>query len=199
MTRDIRVGRVLVAALQQAIAEELPTRSEFYDHWLGPDGRRDGTLGFAPMTAVVGFLRTEGAGYQRVAEHAGRLVAAWTLDDAGWWTRRMVPRLPRWWRARAMCRRIAAVIADTCSATRATARVSRGVVTFDVRDSVFCGAREAPASPLCAFYAALLVAMFASVDVVVSGQMEQCRARAGTAPAERGRSCMGTFAMSASP
>ena len=61
MTRDVRVGRVLVAALQQAIAEELPTRAEFYDHWLGPDGRRDGTLGQAPMTAVLGFLRTEGA------------------------------------------------------------------------------------------------------------------------------------------
>lgn len=194
MTRDVRVGRVLVAALQQAITEELPTRSEFYDHWLGPDGRRDGTLGQAPMAAVVGFLRTEGAGYQRVVEHAGRLVAEWSWNDASGWTKHWVPRLPRWWRTRAMCRRIAAIAADTCPATIAKATVSRGVVTFVVRESVFCNAREVPASPLCAFYGSLLVTMFASVNLVVSGRMDQCRARA-----ERGSECMGTFAVSSAP
>ncbi|MDA1306720.1 MAG: hypothetical protein O2917_05600 [Acidobacteria bacterium] len=194
MTRDIRAGRILVAALQQAINEELPTRFEFYDHWLGPDGRRDGTLGMAPMAAVVGFLRTEGEGYHRVMAHAGALVAQWTWNDAGRWSRYWVPRLPRWWRIRSTGRRLVAVIADTCPATRAKATVSSGVVTLSVRESVFCSARERPVAPLCAFYAALLVAMFASVDLVVAGQMEECRARA-----ERGTTCMGTFAVSSAP
>lgn len=197
MTRDVRVGRVLVAALQQAIAEELPARAEFYDHWLGREGRRDGTLEMAQMIAVVGFLRTEGQGYQRVVERAGRLVAGWVWTDTRGWAPRWLPRLPRWWRSRAMCRRLPAVIAGTYPGTVARATVSRGVVTLRVRESVFCITREAPASPLCAFYAALLVAMFASVNLVVTGQMDRCRAGAG--PAEKGSACLGTFAISSAP
>jgi hypothetical protein len=202
MTRDVRVGRVLVAALQQAIAEELPTRTEFYDHWLGPDGRRDGTLGQAPMTAVIGFLRTEGAAYDRVVESAGRMVAAWTWTDAGSWARVWVPRLPRWWRARAVCSRIKSVVADTCPATVVKTTVARGVVTVDVKASVFCGAREIPPAPLCGFYSALVMAMFASAGLVVSGQMERCRARAGAhpdSPVEGKQTCVGTFAVSLAP
>ncbi len=200
MTRDVRVGRVLVAALEQAIAEELPARAEFYDHWLKPDGRRDGTMGLAPMMAVVGFLRTEGAGYQRVVESAGRLVAQWTWNDASRWTRYWVPRLPRWWRARAVVRRVAAVVAETCPATCVRTTVSRGVLTIAVRASVFCGARETPASPLCGFYAALVVAMCASVNLVVSGHMASCRAQPRAAPGSEGeRSCDGTFALSSAP
>jgi hypothetical protein len=200
MTRDVRVGRVLVAALQQAIAEELPTRTEFYDHWLGPDGRRDGTLGKAPMTAVLGFLRTEGPAYDRVVESAGRLVAQWTWNDAGGWTRTWVPRLPQWWRTRAVCRRLRTVMADTCPATQARTHVARGVITVEVGDSVFCGAREMPAFPLCGFYAAMAVAMFASAGLVVSGQMDRCRARHGAdGPVEGKSACVGTFAVSSAP
>lgn len=195
MTRDVRVGRVLVAALQQAIAEELPARTEFYDHWLGPDGRHDGTLGFAPMTAVVGFLRTEGAGYQRVMAHAGRLVAEWTWSDASALTRQWLPRLPRWLRARMVCRRIRAVVADTCPATQVRSSVARGVVVLTVRESVFCSAREAPPSPLCVFYASLTVAMFASAGLVVAGQMDRCRAIPGRNEG-KDRTCGGTFAVS---
>jgi hypothetical protein len=194
MTRDERVGRVLVVALQQSIAEELPPgRAEFYDHWLGREGLRDGTLGMAQMAAVVGFLRTEGAGYQRVVERAGRLVAEWTWADVDGVRRRLM-RMPRWWRSRAVCRRMVVVSAGTCPSTLTKASVSRGVVTLQVRGSVFCTAREAPASPLCAFYAALLVAMFASVDLVLAGQMDQCCA--GADPDERGKACLGTFAVS---
>lgn len=198
MTRDVRVGRVLVAALQQAIAEELPTRTEFYDHWLGHDGRRDGTLGQAPMTAVLGFLRTEGPAYDRVVESAGRLVVQWTAADATAWQRTWVPRLPLWWRTRAVCRRIKRVISGTSAASLIQTRVSRGVVTIKVGESVFCGAREKPSSPLCGFYSAVVVTMCASAGLVVAGRMEQCRARAGAAdsPAEGRQLCVGKFAVS---
>jgi hypothetical protein len=196
MTRDVRVGRVLVAALQQAIAEELPARAEFYDHWLGPDGRHDGTLGRAPMTAVVGFLRTEGEGYRRVVERAGQLVAEWTVQEESSVGRRWRRAMPRWWRMRAVCRRIRVVVADTCPATQVKATTSRSTIEIVVAESVFCGAREVPPAPLCAFYAALVVAMCSAAGLVVSGQMERCRARPDEGGVGREQACGGTFAVS---
>lgn len=193
MTRDARVGRVLVAALQQAIADELPTRSEFYDHWLGPDGRRDGTLGIAPMTAVVGFLRTEGDRYHRVMARAGRLVAEWTWDERPAWRRSWLTRLPRWWRARSVARLVRAMVSDTCPATVARCRVSRNVVVVDVDDSVFCSARETPEFPLCGFYAALVIGAYAAAGMDVSGAFERCRSRPGQPTDRKGSGCGGAF------
>ena len=57
---EARIGRVLVASLHQAIADLLPTRLEFYENWLNVAGLREGTIGLAPLTAVLSFLRTEG-------------------------------------------------------------------------------------------------------------------------------------------
>lgn len=198
MTRDARVERLLVVALEQAIGEALPpARAEFYDHWLGREGLRDGTLGMAQMTAVAGFLRTEGEGYRRVVERAGQLVAAWAWDETPAWRRRGVQRLPIWLRVRVACRRLTRVAAATASGTIVRAAVARRVVTLRVSGSVFCGAREAPAEPLCAFYAALLTATFAAAGLAVGGQMEQCRA--GTGAGEKGRACLGSFAVSSPP
>ncbi len=185
MTRDVRVGRLLAAALQQAIVDELPTRAEFYDHWLAAEGRRDGTLGYAPMTAVVGFLRTEGLQYARVVDLAGRLVAQWTWADVPEWRRRWLSRLPRAWRARAVGRRFRMVAASTCAATVARTRVARGEIHVTIEGSVFCGAREAPPAPLCGFYAALFREMSALAGLAVTGVFDQCRAQGGT--------CGGTF------
>ena len=54
------LGRLLPACLHQAIADVLPQRLEFYEEWLDPVGLRDGSIGLAPISAVIGFLRTEG-------------------------------------------------------------------------------------------------------------------------------------------
>src|SRR5580692_1067588 len=62
---DARVGRLLAASLHQAIADELPQRLEFYEGWLRGQAMRDGTIGLAPITGVLGFLRTEGDAYHR--------------------------------------------------------------------------------------------------------------------------------------
>ena len=35
------IGRVLVASLHQGIADVLPTRLEFYENWLHPEGLRE--------------------------------------------------------------------------------------------------------------------------------------------------------------
>ena len=68
-----RIGRVLVASLHQAIAEVLPSRLDFYENWLNVTGLREGTIGLAPLSAVLSFLRTEGDAYDRVTARAGEL------------------------------------------------------------------------------------------------------------------------------
>ena len=62
-SRDImteaHIGRLLAASLHQAIGELLPLRLEFYEVWLRSEGLRNGSIGAAPISAVLGFLRTE--------------------------------------------------------------------------------------------------------------------------------------------
>jgi hypothetical protein len=57
--RDAGIGRVLVAALHQSIADILPDRLDFYENWLHAKGLREGTIGLAPLAAALSFLRTE--------------------------------------------------------------------------------------------------------------------------------------------
>ena len=65
-----RIGRFLVASLHQAIAELLPDRLEFYENWLSTAGLREGTIGLAPLHAVLSFLRSEGEIYGHVVVRA---------------------------------------------------------------------------------------------------------------------------------
>ena len=78
---EARIGRVLVASLHQAIADLLPTRLEFYENWLNVAGLREGTIGLAPLTAVLSFLRTEGHAYNLITARAGEYAAAWTFEN----------------------------------------------------------------------------------------------------------------------
>ena len=45
-----------------------------------PTGLRDGTIGLAPLTAVLSFLRREGDAYALVTTRAGEYAAEWTVD-----------------------------------------------------------------------------------------------------------------------
>ncbi len=67
------IGRVLVASLHQGIADILPTRLGFYENWLNAEGLRDGTIGLAPLYAVLSFLRQEGDSYALITTRAGRV------------------------------------------------------------------------------------------------------------------------------
>ena len=60
-----------LANLHQAIAELLPTRLEFYEAWISPEGMREGRVTRAPLTAVISFLRQEGAAYDAVMAAGG--------------------------------------------------------------------------------------------------------------------------------
>ena len=96
-----RIGRVLVASLHQAIADVLPMRLEFYENWLNTSGLREGTIGLAPLSAVLGFLRTEGEAYPLITARAGQYAADWTVDNLSGFERRVIRALPPALRARA--------------------------------------------------------------------------------------------------
>ena len=77
--REAGIGRVLVASLHQGIADILPTRLSFYENWLNAEGLREGTIGLAPLYAVLSFLRQEGDAYQMITTRAGEYAAEWTV------------------------------------------------------------------------------------------------------------------------
>ena len=101
MSDDARIGRVLVASLHQAIADVLPDRLEFYENWLTVPGLREGTIGLAPLSAVLSFLRLEGEAYNRTTARAGEYAADWTVSSMSALERRVICALPTYVRARA--------------------------------------------------------------------------------------------------
>src|SRR5437867_13029031 len=100
-----RIGRVLVASLHQAIADLLPTRLEFYENWLTVEGLREGTIGLAPLSAVLSFLRQEGDDpYQLITTRAGDYAAEWTVQAMPPAERALVKAMPHWLRQRLVLR-----------------------------------------------------------------------------------------------
>ncbi len=91
---EARIGRVLVASLHQAIADVLPMRLEFYENWLNSSGLREGTIGLAPLSAVLSFLRQEGPAYEEITRKAGVYAAEWTVRSLPTMERRLINVLP---------------------------------------------------------------------------------------------------------
>src|SRR4030081_2734907 len=116
---EARIGRVLVASLHQAIADLLPTRLEFYENWLNVSGLREGTIGLAPLSAVLGFLRTEGEAYDLITSRAGEYAADWTFHNLSPLGRRLVRALPTPLRVRAALRTSRALVRSTYPGSRA--------------------------------------------------------------------------------
>lgn len=168
------VGRLLVAALHQAISDELPMRMEFYEHWLGGERLRDGGVGLAPMTAVIGFLRAEGEPYHAVMARAGRFAADWTRDAMPAVRRRGLLALPRWWRSRAVLRVAADAIRAGYAPSTVVVRVRKGRARIEVRQSLFCRVRDVQPAPQCDFHAALISGLLASFNVPASFRIEAC-------------------------
>src|SRR5712671_7698579 len=98
--REAGIGRVLVASLHQGIADILPTRLGFYENWLNAEGLRDGTIGLAPLYAVLSFLRQEGAAYNIITTRAGEYAAEWTVESMSPLRRAAIKRAPEWLRGR---------------------------------------------------------------------------------------------------
>ena len=152
--REAGIGRVLVASLHQGIADILPTRLSFYENWLNAEGLRDGTIGLAPLYAVLSFLRQEGDAYSLITTRAGEYAAEWTVQSMPPLERTIIKSAPLWLRGRLLLRLAGRLVRASYQGSRMVSKVRRGTASLDVRASIFCTVREPVAHPLCGFYAA---------------------------------------------
>ena len=171
-----RIGRVLVASLHQAIADILPTRLEFYENWINVSGLREGTIGLAPLSAVLSFLRTEGAAYDLITARAGEYAADWTIKGLGPFERRVIRALPAAFRARAALRTSRALVRATYPGSRAIVKLKRGTASIDLRGSLFCEVRVSTVFPLCGFYASAITRVFFLYAIRADARVSECRA-----------------------
>ena len=168
-----------MASLHQAIADLLPTRLEFYENWLNGTGLREGTIGLAPLTAVLSFLRTEGEAYNLITARAGEYAAAWTFENVSGLERRLIAALPVALRARAAMRVSRQLIRATYPGSRALTKIRKGVVSIDLRGSLFCEVRETSMHPLCTFYASAIGGLLRRFEVAAEARVTECRAAGG--------------------
>lgn len=171
-----RIGRVLVASLHQSIADVLPMRLEFYENWLNVSGLREGTIGLAPLFAVLSFLRTEGEQYAVITARAGEYAGDWTVSNLTSLERRLIRALPGPLRTRAALRTASGLVRSTYPGSRAIIRVRRGTASVDLRGSLFCEVREATVLPLCGFYAAAIARILQHFSLRAEARVDECRA-----------------------
>src|SRR3954453_18208267 len=171
-----RIGRVLVASLHQAIADLLPTRLEFYENWINVNGLREGTIGLAPLSAVLSFLRTEGEAYSSITARAGEYAGDWTINTLSPFERRFIKRLPAALRARAALRVARMLVRSTYPGSRAIVRLKGLTASVDLRGSLFCEVRETSTLPLCGFYAAAIGRVMHLLDIRAEASVTECRA-----------------------
>jgi hypothetical protein len=170
------IGRILVASLHQGIADVLPTRLEFYENWLNPEGLRHGTIGLAPLNAVLSFLRQEGEPYRQITRRAGEYAAEWTVASQWPLRRSLIRSMPLRMRSRVVLRLARRTIRSTYVGSRAILRVRGGHGTLDVRGSLFCSVRDASADQLCGYYAAAVDRFLVLYAVPGSVRLDRCRA-----------------------
>ena len=174
--KDAGIGRLLVASLHQGIADRLPDRLEFYENWLHPQGLRDGTIGLAPLHAVLSFLRTEGPAYDVVTATAGAYAAEWLMDEMTPLQKRWLAALPLRFRRRSALGLMRDLVSRTYSGSSTRVRVRRGVSILEIRGSIFCGVRDPVTYPLCRFYAAAAERLLARAGMAVDTSVVACQA-----------------------
>ena len=169
------IGRVLVASLHQGIADILPTRLGFYENWLNAEGLREGTIGLAPLYAVLSFLRQEGDAYRLITTRAGEYAADWTVQSMPPLQRALIKAAPVWLRSRLLLRQARQLVRNSYKGSRAMSRLRRGTARVDLRASVFCSVREPLPHPLCGFYAAAFTRLLALFDIGAKTEVIACR------------------------
>ncbi len=173
--REAGIGRVLVASLHQGIADILPNRLGFYENWLNTEGLRDGSIGLAPLYAVLSFLRQEGDAYQIITSRAGEYAAEWTVESMPPLQRAMIRSAPAWLRGRMLVRLARRLVRNSYQGSRAIARVRGGTARIDVRASIFCSVREPVDHPLCGFYAAAFTRLLTLFNLRTRAEVLACR------------------------
>jgi hypothetical protein len=179
--REPTIGRVLVASLHQGIADTLPQRLSFYESWLHAEGLRDGTIGLAPLYAVLSFLRQEGQPYEAITRSAGEYAAEWTVESMGPFERQLIKSAPAWLRPRLVLRLAKRLVKDAFRAGRLTFRLRKGVANVEVRESPFCNVREPFPHTLCGFYVAAFNRLCKLFDISSRIDVVSCRGTGGRA------------------
>ena len=174
--RDAGIGRLLVASLHQSIADRLPDRLEFYENWLHPRGLRDGTIGLAPLLAVLSFLRTEGPSYVDVTTAAGQYAAEWAVGELAGVRRWAATRLPGPLARRVACGVARTLVTDVYTGSRTKLRVRRRAADLEITSSIFCGVRERVPSPLCHFHAAATARVLQELGITATATIVACQA-----------------------
>jgi bacteriochlorophyll 4-vinyl reductase len=169
------VGRVLVASLHQSIADLLPTRLAFYENWLNAEGLRDGTIGLAPLYAVLSFLRQEGDAYEMITTRAGEYAAEWTVESMPPLRRAAMKAAPIWLRTRLLLRLARDLVRSSYTGSRAICRVRGRRMSLDVRASIFCTVREPASQPLCGYYAAAMTRLLTLFNLDARAEVVSCR------------------------
>jgi bacteriochlorophyll 4-vinyl reductase len=173
--RQAGIGRVLVASLHQAIADILPTRLSFYENWINTGGLREGTIGLAPLNAVLSFLRQEGEAYQMVTTRAGEYAAEWTVRSMSPLRRSMVRAAPAWLRRRLLLRLARALVRSCYQGSRVVSRLRGGTASVSLRSSIFCTVREPVQYPLCGFYVSAFTRLLVLFDLHARVKVVACR------------------------
>jgi bacteriochlorophyll 4-vinyl reductase len=173
--REEGIGRVLVASLHQGIADILPNRLGFYENWLNTEGLRDGTIGLAPLYAVLSFLRQEGEAYEIITSRAGEYAAEWTVESMPPLRRAVIRASPAWLRGRMLVRLARQLVRNSYQGSRAISKVRGGTARIDVRASIFCSVREPVDHPLCGFYAAAFTRLLTLFNVRTRAEVVACR------------------------
>jgi len=182
------IGRVLVASLHQGIADILPDRLSFYENWLHSKGLRDGTIGLAPLYAVLSFLREErgegaeheqhaGDVYRAITTRAGEYAADWTVESMSGFERALLKAAPEWLRGRLVMRVGRKVVRSSYGGSHAKSRLRNKTADIAVRASIFCTVREPISYPLCGFYAAAFTRLLARFDLKARAEVVTCRAK----------------------
>src|SRR4051812_18752671 len=177
--REAGIGRVLVASLHQGIADILPSRLAFYENWLNAEGLREGTIGLAPLYAVLSFLRQEGDAYKLITTRAGEYAADWTVQSMPPFRQSLLKRAPVWLRNRLVLRLARRLVHSSYSGSRVMSRLRGGTARIELRPSVFCTVREKVPYPLCGFYCAAFTRLLALFDIAASTEVLTCRGEGG--------------------
>ena len=177
---DAGIGRLLIASLHQGIADVMPARLPFYEHWLTPPGLKGAKFGLAPLHAVLSFLRLEGqAVYDQTMTKAGRYTADWAYLELGTVKRALVRSLPTSLRARWALSLSRRIVKQTFRGSSASVRLRRGAGTMDIEGSIFCELREAAGWPMCVFYCAVVEQFVQHFDIEARVHVEGCKAAGG--------------------
>src|SRR6185295_18921977 len=123
--------------LHQGIADILPSRLTFYENWLNAEGLREGTIGLAPLYAVLSFLRQEGDAYRLIMSRAGEYAAEWTVASMSSTQRAVIKAAPVWLRGRLLFGMARRLVRSSYQGSRAVSKVRRGTARIDVRASIF--------------------------------------------------------------